>query len=228
MLIFIDKKIPEQAKEKLSKYGELIEVFSENITYDAISGHPDIFICNYINLTILAPNAPKIIFNKFNEYKINYLTGLKNVGSKYPDTAIYNALITNNYCIHHIDITDKVVLENNSNKNFIKVKQAYTRCNLIHLKDDVYITSDEGILKTLNNKNFKVFFVDKTQISLDGFKYGFFGGASGVFEDKLFIIGNLKYLKNSHELKNFIQKSNIEIIELYDGKVYDGGGIIFI
>ena len=44
-LSIVDAKMPEEAKCALSGYFDLIE-FSSSITYESISGHPDIFFCN--------------------------------------------------------------------------------------------------------------------------------------------------------------------------------------
>ena len=43
MLIIADKKILEQAKTNLQKYGDLFLLETKGITAESISGHPDIF-----------------------------------------------------------------------------------------------------------------------------------------------------------------------------------------
>jgi hypothetical protein len=59
MLIIVDHKISQRAKEKLSQYGDLVELRTEGITYPAISGHPDIFFCQSADKLIVAPNLPE-------------------------------------------------------------------------------------------------------------------------------------------------------------------------
>jgi len=58
MLIITDKKIPEQAKINLSKYGEHILLETSKITDESISGHPDVFFCKTLKKLIIAPNTP--------------------------------------------------------------------------------------------------------------------------------------------------------------------------
>ena len=63
MFIIADNRIPPQAKEKLSEYGEIINFSTKGITYEAISGHPDIFFCQVNNKLIVAPNLPDLYKN---------------------------------------------------------------------------------------------------------------------------------------------------------------------
>ncbi|MCF8296239.1 MAG: hypothetical protein K9J13_01725 [Saprospiraceae bacterium] len=227
MIIIADKKIPEEAKISLSNFGELIELSTSNITYEAISGHSDVFFCKTKNNLIVAPNLPKNYLQILKERKIPFAFGNENVQSKYPTTALYNAVVTENYLIHNIKITDKVILENTKELKQIHVKQAYTRCNLLPLKNDSFITSDKGIYQTLVKENLNVLFVSPKGILLEAFENGFFGGACGLCDNKVFIIGSLKYFPEGEKARAFLNKLNYEIIELYDGPLIDGGSLVF-
>ena len=92
----------------------------------------------------------------------------------------------------------------------------------------VYLTSDKSIFKALFDLGENVIFVNPEEIILQGFKHGFFGGVCGVWDNKLFISGSLKYHSQHTEIINFIHQYNFEIIELYDGSLFDGGSILFI
>ena len=59
MLIIIDNKLPEAAKKTLSAFGEIIEFSTSEITYEAISGHPDVFFCKTDKTLVVAPNLPQ-------------------------------------------------------------------------------------------------------------------------------------------------------------------------
>ena len=228
MLIIIDKRIPEKAKDNLAKYGELIEFETRRITYETISGHPDNFFCISDNNLFTAPNLPdeyKILFKKNN---ITFYTGNKPVGQKYPESAHYNAVITHDFLIHRLDITEPAILENSLNLEKINVSQGYTRCSLLPLKNKIFITSDMGIMKTLSNRGFKVLFVSPESILIGQETMGFFGGSCGVFEDKVFIIGSLDFINDGGNVMYLIKKAGYEIVELYKGPLFDGGSIIFL
>lgn len=226
MLILTDIRIPVAALRTLKKYGEVLPFETSEITYPAISGHPDIFFCQSGNDLVVAPNTPKIITTKLKALSIPFREGKTDVGSVYPQTAVYNAVTTNKYLIHNLKFTDPEILKGCVHLEKIDVKQAYTRCSLLPLKNDRFITSDKGIEKVLLQKGLEVEFVKPGGILLPGFDHGFFGGTSGVFEDKVFFIGNLDHFPEGEKVRQFL--SAYEIIELYDGPLFDGGSLFFI
>ncbi len=121
MLIIIDSKSPEPSKKKLKKYGDLLEFSTSYITYDSISGHPDVFFCKMNDKLIIAPNTPEKVIEYLGLKGIDFAKGEKGVGRKYPDSAIYNAVVTEKNLIHNIQITDKSIIESSGNLKAISV-----------------------------------------------------------------------------------------------------------
>lgn len=228
MYILIDHRIPSEAKTNLAFYGQFIELKTNEITYDAISSHPDIFCCQTPDNLIIAPNIPLYIVKTFQEKNIKFIFGNKSIGKQYPRTSHYNAVVTDKFLIHNTKNTDKKIVEICSDKKNLSVNQGYTCCNLIALNENNYITSDKGIYMQLqSNKYFKVLYVNPDKILLTGVNNGFFGGCCGIYQNKLFIIGNLDYLAEGLAIKEFIAKLGLQIVELYDGPLFDGGSILF-
>ena len=158
--------------------------------------------------------------------------GGKSVGNAYPATVPYNAVGIGNMLIHNLQYTDdkiRELYENISTKSVqINVNQGYTRCNLLALDEKNFITSDFGIKRVLEENGCNVFYVDPHQITLPGQKYGFFPGCCGLVDDTVVVCGALKHLKECKELKKFIRRNGMKIIELYDGELVDVGSIFFI
>jgi len=239
MLIIVDYKISDEAKAKLTAYGQLLELRTEGITYPAISGHPDIFFCQSPDKLIVAPNLPKPYFDKLEEHHVDYITGEFPVGPEYPASARYNAAATSNYLIHNFRHTDFMITRTFEDLIPIHVDQGYCRCNLFPLKDDHFITSDPGIYKVLQRLHLRDSIpetpsqrlhlnVSPDDILLEGFPHGFFGGCCGVLDDKVFINGNLKFYKDGEKVRDFLDKLNYEIIELRNSSLVDIGSILFI
>ena len=228
MKIIVNRDIPQEALENLSQYGDLIPISSYDITYTAIVGHPDIFMCQIDDKLVVSPNLPSSIVRNIQEEQITFVEGESIVGSTYPETAHYNAVVSENYLIHKLGVTDSKILEYCSHKKFINVNQAYTRCNLLPLKNDCFITSDKGIFSILKKNNLDTLFVDPQQILLPNFNNGFFGGVCGVIDNKVFIIGNLSKINDGNNILEFLTNRSYEIIELYSGPLFDGGSMFFI
>ncbi len=106
LFCFADNKIPETALKKLSAFAEVIVFETSNITYESISGHPDIFLCKMNDKLVIAPNLPVEYKTKLQDYRINYVEGELPVGKRYPDTVSYNAVFTGDTLIHNFRYTD--------------------------------------------------------------------------------------------------------------------------
>ena len=254
MLIIIDQKISASAKEILSSYGVLMELQTENITYPAISGHPDIFFCQAPGKLFVAPNLPQKYFDQLKEHQVDFITGELPVGPEYPASARYNAVATENYLIHNFRHTDFTITRALEDHQLIHVDQGYCRCNLLPLKEDHFITSDMGIFKVLKGLHPKgtpsqrdsipkglqpegtpalitfpkVLHVSPESILLPGFAHGFFGGCCGIREDKVFINGSLSFHPDGGKIKEYLTFLGYAIVELGDGPMMDVGSIFFL
>lgn len=226
MVILANKNIPKQALQTLSGYGELLLFETKAITYQAISGHPDVFFCFNKDTLVSAPNVPDDFTCKLSKLNIHLEEGYEPVGIKYPDTARYNCVVTDDFLIGNKEVIDKKILEQTAGKEFIHVKQGYTRCNLLPLVGNRFITSDKGIEKVLAKKGIEVLYVNPESIQLPGFDHGFFGGCCGVTGNTVFIVGSLNHFPEGVKIREFL--AGHEIIELYNGPLFDGGGLTFL
>lgn len=227
MFAIVDIRIPEQAKIKLAKEFELIEFYSEGITYDAISGHPDIFLCIADQLLFVAPNTPKHFVEVLEKNKINFTFGIKEVGMQYPATAAYNAVCWNNLLIHNLAHTDETILMKFDPAYRVQINQGYTRCNVLPLKKSL-ITSDSALSKKMNELGYETQFILPDGIVLPGFEHGFIGGCCGVIENKVYIIGNMMLQNNWQLALKYMEDRQVEVVSLYDGPLFDGGSILFV
>jgi hypothetical protein len=140
----------------------------------------------------------------------------------------YNVAVNDKYLVHRLENTDPVILENCHFLKKIAVKQGYSRCNMLLLKEDHYLTSDQGIDKALQNAGLTGLYIPSESIVLPGFPNGFIGGAMGLHENSVYLIGSLKHLPGGEVVAAFLKRLDYEIVELYDGPLFDGGGILFI
>ena len=243
--IIADSRMPEEAKKNLKKLGDVLFLNPTDITYKSISAHPDIFFFQTKDGFIYAPNAPKRIIKELKKRKIKLTEGKKEVGKKYPETVPYNAVGIGDTLIHNLKHTDSTILS--LYENHIHVNQGYTRCNLVALNENAFITSMEDYKTTrlqdykevaetqrhrdtefkVQNSEFRVLYIDPKQIKLEGHDHGFFPGCCGVWKNNLIVSGSTKYLKEKAELDKFLKDNDFNLIELYDGELVDVGSVFF-
>ena len=230
-VIIASSLMPEEAKKTLYEMGEVLWLTSSDKAYPSISSHPDIFFfCHnerHCDSIICAENVD---IGLPDNIKVEY--GVSPVGDKYPDTCHYNAVGIGNLLIHNLKYTDSTISQLYGKiwkKSVqINVNQGYTRCNLLALDEKNFITSDFGIMRTLKEQGFDVFYVNPHQITLPGHDHGFFPGCCGLVDDTVVVCGSLNRLREYKELKKFIRRNKMRIKELYDGELVDVGSIFFI
>ncbi|MCK5781704.1 MAG: hypothetical protein KAH10_03900 [Flavobacteriales bacterium] len=227
MWAIIDSRAPKEAINNLSRCFDVFEFSSDNITYKEVSGHPDIFIFQDEEKLIVAPNSPIELTSFLDQQNASYTLGKKEIGKELSNSTQYNCIATEKFLLHKKGYTDEVILVNTKSKKLVELPQAYTRCSLTMINENNYITSDRGIERSLSREGHNILNVSAKQILLPGYPYGFFGGTNGIFNNTFYLIGSLKHHEQEEVIRKFILRNKLEIVELYDGPLYDGGGIFF-
>lgn len=228
MYAIIDKRIAVAIKKRLENYvNDIFEFSSKEITYNAISGHPDIFMFQDENKLIIAPNAPVEFLNFLDSKKINRSFGIRPVGFNLDDSVLYNCLSTDNYFFCKKGKPDITIQEWSAAKQYINIPQAYTRCSMFSIGNNI-ITSDKGIVKVLEKNSIDYCYFNPSEITICDHKNGFIGGTMGSYSNKVFFLGNILKHSDGKKLDNYISELNQEIICLGNDYLYDGGGIFFV
>ncbi len=225
MLIIADYRIPKQASQKLQKLGDVALLQTQNIVYDSICGHPDIFLCKTPEKLIVAPQTPENIIKKLKYHAISFEFGIKSIGNAYPKTVPYNAVVTDKYIIHQTDFTDESILNLPLEK--IKISQGYTQCNTIVLNNRTFIVSDKGMKKKLKANGLETYYFSPENIQLYQQNHGFLGGCCGIYERTIYFYGKLN-IPNADNLQEIILSKGYQIEYLSDLPLADYGGLFFL
>ena len=115
------------------------------------------------------------------------------------------------------------------NKTAIAVKQGYTRCSTLSVTDTAYITDDTSIYNALIKNNLDCLLIEKRNIRLKGYDYGFIGGASVKLNEKqILFFGDILNKEDKNKVISFIKKYNIEPLFISDKKLTDIGSAIIL
>ena len=227
-VIIASSLMPDEAKRNLAAMGEVVWLEPDDTVYPSISTHPDIFFCQYEpDKLVFASDTKSEYIAALHKAGVKMTKGKQHLGNTHPDTVQYNACALRNILIHNLKHTDGRILEIFKEKRKINVKQGYTRCNLLALNENAFITSDMGIQNELLKHGFEVLYIDPRQIRLDGHEYGFFPGCCGVWRNQLIVCGSAENLKEKTELDEFLKRNGFALKELYDGALMDVGSILF-
>lgn len=180
----------------------------------------DIFLIN--ECTVLAEKLPKE----------RLLFCSKKAGNKYPEDILLNFLYLNNTLYGKLSAIDKNLLDycKENNIRTVNINQGYARCSTLVLNKKAVITSDLSIEKALKKDGVEVLLISSGSIVLDGYDYGFIGGASGKIEENtIAFFGNVTNHPDYRRIENFCENHNISIkIICKDMPLTDIGGIVKI
>ncbi len=224
----IDARAPQMAINLLAQEFTVVPFRTQGITYEAISCHPDVFLFQYNGKLIVAPNIPQEYKDFFQNNNIDYSEGSTTIDETLHNSVAYNCVATSEFLFHKNGMTDLKILQHCNSKHFICLPQAYARCSMIALNNRAIITSDKGIAHALEQHKFDVCYIDPHEIMLPPYPYGFIGGCMGIRGTTIYIIGSLSHISNGEKLRQFAKKHEYTVVELYSGKLYDGGGIFFL
>ncbi|MBN7772926.1 DUF6873 family GME fold protein [Clostridium aminobutyricum] len=190
----------------------LIFIRSTDLVYDAVSAHPDIYLC-------------KMGADKRASVFIGDKTQL---GFEYPQNIGFNAVCMGHYFIHNLKYTSPELMETarNQGMTFIHVKQGYTKCNTVVVDENAIITSDAGIVKALNPFHMEILLIQSGYVNLPGLPYGFLGGASGRVGNQIVFNGNLEQHPDCKRICEFIESRGLSVHYFREYELEDIGSII--
>lgn len=189
--------------------------------------HADMQILPIRN-TIFLLNECTFLSHKLNDYNIVLCN--EKAGKSYPENILLNFLYFNNTLYGKLSAIDPVIKKycKNNNIKIVNVNQGYCRCSTLIVSKNAAITSDLSVAKALKNEGAEVLLISPGNIILEGFDYGFIGGASGkIDDDTIIFFGDITKHPNYSEITRFCEKHNakIEIIGI-NMPLTDIGGIV--
>lgn len=114
-------------------------------------------------------------------------------------------------------------------KTVIPVRQRYTRCSVCIVDERGIITADRGIAKAVEGRSIDCLLIEPGHIRLDGFPYGFIGGASfKIAPDQLVFTGSLAQHPDGEKINSFLAARGIRPILLTEEPVFDIGSAVLL
>ena len=154
------------------------------------------------------------------------------LGGEYPEDIAFNVATVGRYAFGRFDFVAQEIKRELVDRGYalIDVKQGYAKCSTAIISDNAIITADSGIAKKASSLGIDVLKVSAAEgaIELEGYGYGFIGGACALFENTLYSCGNIELHPDYEAIKTFCNAHGVSLCSLTDGKLYDVGGILFI
>lgn len=147
----------------------------------------------------------------------------------YPRDVVLNALLTKKGLYARLDsIANEIkAYAQAHNIPLVNVPQGYANCSVCAF-DGGAITSDRSIATAMRENGENTLEISCGSITLEGYSYGFIGGASFYSEGKAFFFGNLSHHPDGEKIKSFCTENGAEAICLDTCPLTDVGGAIVL
>ena len=214
--------------EKISDV-TIIPSYRENGILSGIDTHPDMSICP------LGKEFFAVSKNSFDYYRkllynlpVKLIKGENDLKSNYPYDIAINVVILNGCLFHNLMYTDKAILkfaEINGLK-LVNVKQGYTKCSTLIVKENAVITSDFGLFKAYSENGIEALLISPGSIKLKNFDYGFIGGAGGkISKNEMLFFGDVTTHPDFDKIERFLAEKNIKYV-CTGGELTDFGSLV--
>ena len=172
------------------------------------------------------------VFSRIEEYGYVIEHSDFYVSSEYPNDVALNQAVIGKNIFGRADSCAESILKyaDTHGYTYISIKQGYAKCSTLILNDDAVISADLGIISIAQNLNINTLQIENSvgSISLCGYDYGFIGGASAVYEDKVFFFGNHLLHSQGKKIDTFCKKRGYTPIPLAQETLCDVGGAIIL
>ena len=204
-----------------------------------LAGHGDLLAFAADRTVVLAENIYNGVFSSFDSVSsssgiVNILTNmgyrvkhtLNRRGPRYPADAGLCVCATGKYTIYDPDTVDSAVKPLIGGVS-VTVAQGYTKCAACVVNDHSIITADAGVSRAAKNAGMDVLDIAPGYIALDGYEYGFIGGASfKISNNVIAFTGTLDEHPDKERILRFLAERGQKAVFLTPEPIFDIGGAI--
>ncbi len=222
--IFISNAADRSICEILSQSGDVRKLPSFSCLPKPVASHADMLLFSHDRLLYLPEGYFRENSALFSD--LNYIT-VKDPLPEYPYDIILDCLMLGKYLICNEKYTSPELILHYVPLN---VNQGYARCSTLKLSDSAIITADRTIASAASEIGCEVLVIQSGHIFLEGYNYGFIGGASCVVGDSVIFFGNLSTHPDADKITDFIVSHGKRVINSSrsDIPLTDFGGAVIV
>ena len=230
--IIFGEKYADELEEPIKKAGFIPFFLPDNPDVDKrLSGHADLSVFFDGEKRIYAAPFLKNSNAVFRLEGLGYSVIFPDIVQNpvYPQDAPLNIRLFGGRCIYSEKVSCREIAAALSARgtSMISVRQGYCACSVCALDDNAVITADPGIHSAAKARGIDSLLIRAGHIALEGFDYGFIGGAAfRISERVIAFTGRLDLHPDKEEILAFLKKYRISPAFLTDKPIFDIGSAI--
>lgn len=223
--IFMSCDMPRETEAVLSAYGECVRIPPLSSLPAPVCTHPDMQMA-LLGGKMIIHSENTALAEILRKRHIPYIAEPRAAGAAYPHDVLLNCFALGSlfFCSKY---TSEAALATALSAGLIPVvtKQGYAKCSCLCLHESI-ITADGAITCACAKHGAQYLHIGAGSIGINGYDYGFIGGASGVIGDTVIFFGDINTHPDGEKIKEYIYSKNMNIICAGDGKLFDYGGLV--
>lgn len=236
VLAIIGESADKKTIQALEELGfQIIILPADERLASPISAHADVLLC-VIAQTVFCEleyyEKNKYILKPIEAYGYSIVKCKLDRRKEYPYDIQLNQAVTGRYILGKKSACAKEILDFAKDREleYLSVKQGYAKCSSLILNESSVICADDGIINALNNINISSQKIENgvNEIMLNGYDYGFIGGASAVYEKTVYFFGDVSRHRDYERIKKFCSERGFTLHCLSNGALTDIGGAFFL
>ncbi len=218
--LFISSQTPDSISSMLQSMGfSLVYLPKDPALPEPVAAHADMLIFgNIVQRDYYQRNK-----ELFDGYDITLAK--ESYGDRYPDDVLLNAFTVGDALFGRLESLSEEIKKLYPEQ--INLRQGYAKCSTLLFGNNA-VTADKGIASVLTEHGVSVLVITPGHIVLPGYDYGFIGGASLVYENKVIFFGNIEEHPDHAAIKEFILTAGYEPIYNKNEPLTDLGGAIIL
>lgn len=217
-----------EAVKKIRSLGiEVFEIKPDLRLPKPVNSHADIQLLHIGKNVFFCHKGFDVVGESMSKFSFKEIAG--DIGNEYPHDVLLNCTFIADKLICNPQTVAPEVLRyaDSCGYTLIPVKQGYARCSVCVANNNAIITDDKSVFSAAQNFFDDVLFVSKGSVRLDGYNYGFIGGCCGKLDKKTVAFnGTVESHSDHNSIYDFMQRNNLNILELSKQPLSDIGGII--
>lgn len=172
------------------------------------------------------------IFDLISKYGYQINASSFSVSDRYPCDIALNQARIKKTIIGRADSCAESILKyaNDHEYEYHSSKQGYAKCSTLILGEKAIVSADTNIISIANQLEIDTLKIENNsnEIILNGYDYGFIGGASAVYQNKVFFFGDIMRHSQGEKIVTFCEKHGFSAISLGRESLFDVGGAIIL
>lgn len=228
----VDGRITDEIALSLGRYADkLIKLPPSPLLAAPVASHPDMLLWTFGRYIVTPSHYAKLapeVFDELERAGFEIIQATERISAEYPHDVALNCAAVGKHLIANTRSMSQSVREIADRHGLITLntKQGYAKCSSAVVSDNALITADKSIYVLAKQNGLDALLIEEGHVRLDGYGYGFIGGASGTAEDSVLFCGNLSLHPDGEKIAEFCKSHNKVPISLSSEPLYDYGTVM--